>query len=545
MPTSLLNTLVIFVLLCLSMPAPLQADDYDLVILNGRVMDPETRLDAMRNVGIKNGRIAAVTNKAINGKETIDASGHVVAPGFIDTHWHALDSFGRKIGLRDGVTTGMDIEAGAFNVAKWYADHEGKTLMNYGTTASHFIARLLVHDAKEMASQDQVDLDGPVDFINATGLMNVAAKDGVPGWSVSRSNREQANRIMEILDKDLRDGALGVGSPVGYMRTGTTTYELFLAQKTAANYGRLTGFHARFYPSALTPIEHPMGFDEVFTNAYLLGAPLIYQHNMDYGWYEIEQKLALAREKGLNMWSEMYPYEGSSTVISAEFLQPDVYEAGGNHYGDGGIYDPQLDKFYSKEDFLKKAKEEPGRFIVAYYAYRIPWIVPMLRTPHMTIGSDAVLNSSGPKGFDTPFKEYAGHPRTTGTHGKALRLARENDIPLMDVLANTSYYPAKHLGDAGIEAMQIRGRMQEGMLADITIFDPENVTDNATYKAGEQGLPTTGIPYVIINGQIVVNDSKVLQVYAGQPIRYPTEDQGRYEPVSEEAWLLQFPEKYK
>jgi N-acyl-D-aspartate/D-glutamate deacylase len=222
-----------------------------------------------------------------------------------------------------------------------------------------------------------------------------------------------------------------------------------------------------------------------------------------------------------------------------------VYEAGGNHYGDGGIYDPQLDKFYSKEDFLKKAKEEPGRFIVAYYAYRIPWIVPMLRTPHMTIGSDAVLNSSGPKGFDTPFKEYAGHPRTTGTHGKALRLARENDVPLMDVLANTSYYPAKHLGDAGIEAMQIRGRMQEGMIADITIFDPENVTDNATYKAGEQGLPTTGIPYVIINGQIVVKDSKVLQVYAGQPIRYPAEDQGRYEPVSEEAWLLQFPEKYK
>jgi hypothetical protein len=288
-----------------------------------------------------------------------------------------------------------------------------------------------------------------------------------------------------------------------------------------------------------------MGFNEVFTNAYVLDAPLIYQHNMDYGWYEIEQKLAIARGKGLNMWSEMYPYEGASTVISAEFLQPDVYEAGGNHYGDGGIYDPQMDKFYSKEDFLKKAKEEPGRLIVAYFAYRVPWIVPMVGTPHMTIASDAVVNSSGPKGFDTPFKEYGGNPRTSGSRGKAIRLARENNIPLMDVLANTSYYTAKHLGDAGIEAMQIRGRMQEGMVADITIFDAEDVTDNATYKAGEQGLPTTGIPYVIINGQVVVKDSKVLEVFAGQPIRYPVEDKGRYEPVSEEVWLLQFPAKYK
>ena len=520
-------------------------EDLDLVILNGRVMDPETKLDAVRNVGIKGGKIVTITEQAIKGSETIDAKGHVVAPGFIDTHWHALDSFGRKIGLRDGVTTGMDIEAGAINVAKWYADHEGKTLMNYGTTASHAVARLLVHDAKEMASQDQVDLDGPVDFLHIPFLMDMAGQDGVPGWSVTRSNREQANRIMRMLDKELRDGALGVGSAVGYMRTGTTTYELFLAQKTAANYGRLTGFHARFYPSALTPIEHPMGFDEVFTNAYVLGAPLIYQHNMDYGWYEIEQKLALAREKGLNMWSEMYPYEGASTIISAEFLQPDVYEAGGNHYGDGGIYDPQLDKFYSKEEFLKAAKKEPGRIIVAYFAYRVPWIVPMVGTPHMTVAADSVVNSSGAKGFDTPFKEYGGNPRTSGTRGKVLRLARENNIPLMDILANTSFYAAKHLGDAGIAAMQVRGRMQEGMVADITIFDPENVRDNSTYKAGEQGTPTTGIPYVIINGQIVVKDSKVLQVFAGQPIRYPVEDKGRYEPVSEKDWLLQFPEKYK
>ena len=109
-------------------PAPTETaipEDLDLVILNGRVMDPETKLDAVRNVGVKDGKIVTITEQAIKGSETIDAKGHVVAPGFIDTHWHALDPFGRKIGLRDGVTTGMDIEAGAINVAKWYAVHEG------------------------------------------------------------------------------------------------------------------------------------------------------------------------------------------------------------------------------------------------------------------------------------------------------------------------------------------------------------------------------------------------------------------------------------
>ncbi|MCP4231743.1 MAG: aminoacylase, partial [bacterium] len=90
------------------------AADYDVVILDGRVMDPETKLDAVRNVGIKDGKIAAITEEDITGKETIDASGHVVAPGFIDVHFHSLDLFAVKLGMQDGVTTGMDFEYGAW-----------------------------------------------------------------------------------------------------------------------------------------------------------------------------------------------------------------------------------------------------------------------------------------------------------------------------------------------------------------------------------------------------------------------------------------------
>jgi N-acyl-D-aspartate/D-glutamate deacylase len=92
----------------------------------------------------------------------------------------------------------------------------------------------------------------------------------------------------------------------------------------------------------------------------------------------------------------------------------------------------------------------------------------------------------------------------------------------------------------GLEAMKVRGRMQTGMVADITIFDPEKVTDKATYKAGEQGLPTAGIPYVIVNGQPVVKNGQFQKVWAGQPIRFPVEGKGRSEPASVEKWVKDF-----
>ena len=104
---------------------PSYSSDYDLVILNGRVMDPETGFDDVRNVGIKDGRIVNITEEVISGSGSIDASGHVVAPGFIDLEQHGLDPWGVKVNLRDGVTTQMDFEVGAANIAEWYDARAG------------------------------------------------------------------------------------------------------------------------------------------------------------------------------------------------------------------------------------------------------------------------------------------------------------------------------------------------------------------------------------------------------------------------------------
>jgi hypothetical protein len=370
-----------------------------------------------------------------------------------------------------------------------------------------------------------------------------AAEDGVSGWSVTRSSLEQINTITSLLDDGLREGALGVGSSVGYMTRGVSSYEMFEAQRAAARYGRLTGVHSRFHGRASAPTEAPMGFDEVFTNAFLLDAPLLYSHNNDYGWWEIEEKLQLARAKGLNMWSEYYPYDAASTAIGSEQLAPaSLEEALGYKYEDV-LYDPIEDKFLTKQEYLDIAAREPGRIVVIFVPPRKQWLPMWLRVPHMTVAGDGMMGI-GAQGnrltWDDDHGKYAGHPRTAGSHAKVLRLGRENGISLMHSLSQLSYWSALHLGDAGIEAMQKRGRMQEGMVADITVFNPETVTDNADYKSGKNGSPSTGLPYVIVNGHIVVDDNKVQKVMAGQPVRYPVEDKGRHVDLTIEDWQNDF-----
>ena len=79
--------------------------------------------------------------------------------------------------------------------------------------------------------------------------------------------------------------------------------------------------------------------------------------------------------------------------------------------------------------------------------------------------------------------------------------------------------------------------MQVGKIADITIFDADKISDSSGYKVGEHGIPTTGIPYVVVNGTIVVKNSEVLPVKAGQPIRFPVEAEGKFKPIDAKGWL--------
>ena len=200
---------------------PVQAQDYDLVILNGRVMDPETNFDGIRNVGIKDGKIAVITKDKIKGKETIDATGLVVAPGFIDGHQHCQEPYAYRLMVRDGRTTIMDLEIGAFGekVDEWYKRREGNSPINFGVAVAHEFARAAV-------------LDGFNDwkYLYTPDALRSRAKG--EGWSKTRPTLEQGNQILKIMDEGLRQGGIGIGSTVGYMRAGVSSREILRASET-------------------------------------------------------------------------------------------------------------------------------------------------------------------------------------------------------------------------------------------------------------------------------------------------------------------------
>ncbi|MDB9999181.1 amidohydrolase family protein [Porticoccaceae bacterium] len=522
------------VMVGMSIASIASAANYDLVINNGRVMDPETRYDSIANVGITAGKIVAITSEKIAGKETIDATGLVVAPGFIDTHFHSVDPYATKLAVRDGITTGMDLEAGSSSVGEWYkAKEKSGWQVNYGTTSNVSVTRMIVHDP-------EISIREPVDASSAGRYIEESAEDGVQGWSVSRSNINQLNRILQLLDEDLRQGALGVGVGAAYVQRGMTSYEQFEIQRTAARYGRLASVHTRYHLNAETPTEAPIALDEVLLNAILLDAPLLLAHDNDYGWWENEEKLQMARAQGHNVWGEYYPFGAGATFVSADFLKPEMWEDVNGYKYEETLYDPGADKFLSKAEYLVMVEENPGYFIVVFIPPRKEWMKYWLTIPHMVVASDAMpgVDKSGKLlPYDADPSEYAGHPRTVSSYSTTLQLAREAEVPLMFTLAQLSYWNAKHLGDTGLVAMQERGRVQVGKVADLTLFDPDTVAPRASYKAGENGLPSAGIPWVIVNGTIVVRDSEVQNVRPGQSIRFPVEDEGRFVPVEWNNWL--------
>src|SRR5260370_25103574 len=134
-------------ILLLAAASALVAQTYDIVLTGGRVMDPESGLDAVRNIGITGRRIAVISAQPLQGRSVVDVKGMVVAPGFIDLHSHGQDDENYRYKARDGVTTALEMEGGVLPVASWYAAREGKALINFGATAGHIPARMAVmHD---------------------------------------------------------------------------------------------------------------------------------------------------------------------------------------------------------------------------------------------------------------------------------------------------------------------------------------------------------------------------------------------------------------
>lgn len=490
---------------------------YDIVITGGRVIDPESALDAVRNVGIKGEKIAAVTEDPIEGAETIDASGHVVCPGFIDMHHHnAGVPFGERVALRDGVTTPLELEAGVYPVADWYARLEGKCRTNYGASVGTIPVREHVFNPeyKTVFAGDFV-----YDMMAAPGEAHTSMK-----WSTQVATPDDVERIGQLLDEGLRQGSVGIGHCPGYMVAGTTTEEAIVCQKLAGKYGQAVAIHARF-SSQMPPTSGVLGFLEQMAPQEVYGGAIVFQHMTAQALLDTPAALDLfdaARAQGIQVLPEIYPYDFGGTIVAADYLHPDNYGPNmGRDYKD--IIETATGTPLTKERYEELLKTAPGTNVMFYNATE-ETVCQGLTHPTTVLGSDAfpyVLKKDGSPvlDWDTPFEDVNGHPRGAGAHGKLLRWVREKkvDIPLSLAVSKMSYMIAKFLEDNGVPQMAGKGRIQEGKDADITIFDPETVQDNSTMKDG--GLPSTGIPYVLVNGTVVVRDSETVDdVFPGKPI---------------------------
>jgi len=482
------------------------ANTYDVVISGGRVMDPETGFDAVANVGISGNKIAIISQDDLHGAREIDATGQVVTAGFIDQHFHWTRPLGYKLALRDGVTTAMDCEAGTLGslVDRYYALHNGSSQLNYGTAVSHELGRVSV-------------LDG-ADFMDATEGLALGSRRG-ERWASAIPDPQEMQALMRSVDEGLRAGGIGVASTLGYM-PGASAAELFELQKLAQRYGRATFVHTRHTPG--TETTEVNGAQEILANAASIGAPASISHINNPGWEVVQALLVGMREQGHNVWGEYYPYAAGSTTINAQFLRPEIWKNKlGKRYEDT-LQDPSTGKFLSEAEYLEVLSADPMRVIILHKMPEAE-IINWVRLPGIVMASDAMPVPTADfhaQAWDTPYDEIPNiHPRGAGSRGKSLRLAREAGIPLMDVLATFSYNPAKYLGNTGLQAMQVRGRMQEGMIADVVVLDPRTVTDRSTYERGS--VPTTGIHYVLVSGEVVVDQERVLpDVFPGQPIRF-------------------------
>ncbi len=484
---------------------------HDLVIKDGRVIDPETGLDGIRNIGITKGSIVAVTQDDLQGAVTIDASGLVVAPGWIDLHSHAQSVAGGRLQARDGVTTALDLEGGFLGVAAHYerAATEGRAI-NYGFSTSWQAARMV--DVGGLATGDLVD---------------AMAYFGNPAWKVSASKR-QITAMVARLGQDIDDGAIGLGLLMGYAPRVEPSEYLTMAQ-LAADTDTGTFTHARDLVEDVpdTVID---GAEEIVNAAQETGARSHYCHVNSTSAWHVDRVHDLVQRAQTEITTEAYPYGAASTSITADFLSPDrLHERGLTPQSI--VYTPTGQRVADDAMLAELQRRDPGAIAIVHFLNESDPLEQSildraLLFPGTVVGSDAmplIWPQERHDPYAWPPADVTHHPRGAGSFSRFLRrYVRElGAISLSEAVSRCALGPARVL-ESYVPAMRRKGRVQPGCDADLVVFDPENVTDRATYATGT--LPSTGYAYVLVGGQVLVDHDQLrLDVLPGRPVRSHSE----------------------
>jgi N-acyl-D-aspartate/D-glutamate deacylase len=427
-------------------------------------MDPESGLDAVRSVGIRDGRIEAISEHTLEGDRVIDATGLVVAPGFIDLNAHPHGGVGKPTELfellvRDGVTSSLQLEVGAVDVAGWYEQFEGGQVLNYGVSVGHLKVRMAV-----MGDSGSYLASGPAKSQQATA--------------------EQIAEMKRLIVQGLEHGALAMGFGLAYT-PAATTFEFESMLQIAADYGAPVYIHVRGVNEAGV-----RGVNEAIGSAANKGVSLHVAHANSTGGArttEFLEAIEQARSGGQDVTTDAYPYSASMTTINAAIL--DDWESW------------KADSFPVFQ--WAETGERLTRETFARYRAQGGFVIHHKRTEKMT--RTAIANPLTMISSDAAI----GHPRAAGTRARVLgKYVREEGLlTLMDALRRMTVEPARRL-EAYVPAMELKGRLRVGADADITIFDATTVIDRATYT--DPTLPSEGILFVLVNGVLVVDGGELV-----------------------------------
>ncbi|MGQ0641118.1 MAG: amidohydrolase family protein [Gemmatimonadaceae bacterium] len=445
---------------------------YDVVVANGRVMDPESGLDGVRHVAITGASVVAISQRPLRGTRVIDATGLVVAPGFVDLHEHGQQEESYALMVRDGVTSAFELEVGTADVADWYKAREAGQLVNHGVSVGHIQTRMRVLG------------DPSRDLLPS----------GVGGSGVATDS--QMGEMEALLQKGLAEGAVAVGFGSAYT-PGATMAEIERMFRVAAEEGASAHIHMR---------NNVAGLDSTIAAAASAKVKLHIVHvnsSGDTNLVAFLDHIKAARDKGQDVTTEAYPYGAGMTEIQSALF--DDWKT----WPDSRFAQHQLVSTGARltRKSFEQARKAGGTVII--HGRSEEQTRASIVTSLTMIASDGFIANG------------RGHPRTSGSYSKVLgKYVREEKVlTLLDALRKMTLMPAQRL-EARVPAMAKKGRVSVGADADLTIFDPATVIDRSTYE--DATIPPAGIPYVLVGGQVVVDSGKVTSARPGRAIRAPS-----------------------